>query len=123
MVSFSEAYAQAGAADRAVLQSVRVVVAAARNWAHYLGRVADGFTMLVLYAALLRYALVPRALAAFGLVAVTLMLTSVGMPLFGREVLFQLLAPVGLSQLLLALWLIVRGFRGQPAGTVPQGAG
>lgn len=43
-----------------------------------------------------------------------LMLTSVGMPLFGHDVVFPMLAPLGLSQLILALWLITKGFRGQP---------
>ncbi len=36
---------------------------------------------------------------------------SVGMPLF--DVVFPLLAPLGFSQLLLAPWLITRGFRDQ----------
>jgi hypothetical protein len=65
----------------------------------------------VLYAVLYRFALVPRALAAFGLLAVLFQLTAVAMPLFGYGVLFLLLAPLGVSQLMLACWLIVRGFR------------
>ena len=114
MVSLSEAYSKASALDRGQLQSVRVVVASARNWIHYMGRIFDGVTIFVFYAALYRFALIPRVLAGFGLVAVLLMLTSVGMPLFGRPVVFPMLAPLGLSQLILALWLISKGFRDQP---------
>ena len=82
----------------------------AQNWAHYLAKIFDGFTTLVFYAALYRFALVPRILAVFGLVAAPLMLTSLAMPLFGHDVVFPLLGPMGLSQLILALWLLVKGF-------------
>ena len=123
MVSLSEAYTKAASAgDREQLQAVRVVVASARNWAHYMGRIFDGVTIFVLYAALYRFALVPRLLAGFGLVAVLLMLTSVGMPLFGHDVVFPMLAPLGLSQLILALWLITKGFRvGSKSEGFPDG--
>jgi hypothetical protein len=118
LVSFSQAYAKAPAAGREQLEAVRVIVSSARNWAHYLARIADGVTIFVFCAALFRLALVPRVVAGFGLVAAVLMLTSVGMPLFGHDVVFPMLAPLGLSQLALSLWLIARGFRDQarPAG-------
>ena len=65
-------------------------------------------------------ALAAVVLAALGLVATALMLTSVGMPLVGHDVVFPLLAPLGLSQLALSLWLIARGFQDQagPAGAL-----
>jgi hypothetical protein len=121
MVSLSEAYTKANAVDRGQLQPVRVVVASARNWAHYMGRISDGVTIFVFYAALYRLVLIPRVLAGFGLIAVMLMLTSVGMPLFGHDVVFPMLAPLGLSQLMLALWLITKGFRDQPGPEMEPG--
>jgi hypothetical protein len=114
MVSLSEAYAKAGADERQQLQTVRVVVASARNWAHFMARILDAGAIFVLYAVLYRCALVPRALAGLGLCAAVLMATAVGMPIFGRDVVFPMLAPIGVSQLLLALWLIAKGFRGHP---------
>jgi hypothetical protein len=113
MVSLSEAYAKASAVEREQLQTVRVVVASARNWAHFMARIVDGGAIFVFYAVLYRCALIPRALAGFGLIAAVLMVTAVGMPIFGHEVVFPMLAPMGVSQLLLALWLIARGFRRQ----------
>jgi len=114
MVSVSEAYAKASAAGREQLETVRVVVASARNWPHFMGRIFDGVTIFVLYAVLYRFALIPRALAGFGLIAVMLQVTGVAMPLFGHDVVFPMLAPLGLSQLILAVWLITKGFQGQP---------
>jgi hypothetical protein len=114
LVSLSEAYTKATAGEREQLQTLRSVVASARNWVHYMGRILDGVTLFVFYAVLYRLALVPRALAGFGLVAVTLMIAGVVMPFFGRGVAFPMLAPLGLSQLILAIWLTTRGFRDQP---------
>ena len=113
MVSLSEAYMKAGAAERGQLETVRVIVASARNWAHYMGRIFDGVTGFLLYAVLYRFALVPRVLSGLGLLALLSMLTSVGMPIFGHAVVFPMLAPLGLIQLILALWLLVKGFRAE----------
>lgn len=111
MLSLSQAYAKAGAAAHEQFQALRVVVAAARNWAHFVGLIVGGGTLFVLYAVLYRFALISRALAAFGLVAVLLQLTAVAMPLFGHDVVFPMLAPLGVSQLALALWLLTKGLR------------
>jgi hypothetical protein len=110
MVSVSEAYSKAGALDRGQLEMLRVLVAATRNWPHFLARMLDGCTILAFYAVLYRSALVPRVLAALGLVAAVLQVCAVAMPFFGRDVMFPLLAPLGLVQLTLAAWLIARGF-------------
>jgi hypothetical protein len=111
MLSLSEAYAKANAAERDLFQALRVVVAPGRNWAHYIGLIVAGSTLFVLYAVLYRFALIPRALAAFGLAAVMLQLTAVAIPLFWCSIVFLLLAPLGVSQLILALWLLTKGFR------------
>jgi len=44
----------------------------------------------------------------------TMMVTGVGMPFFGRDVVFSMLAPLGLSQLILAVWLVAKGSPNQP---------
>ena len=75
-----------------------------------MARLLDGCTILVFYALLHRISLVPRVLAGAGLVAASLQVTSVAMPLFGHDVVFPMLAPLGLIQLILAVWLIWRGF-------------
>jgi hypothetical protein len=111
MVSVSEAYAKASAGQREQFETIRVVVAAARNWPHFIARIFDGLTTFVLYAGLYRLSLIPRALAGFGLIATLLQVTSIAMPFFGHDVVFAMLAPLGLGQLMLAVWLMVFGFR------------
>jgi hypothetical protein len=111
MLSASQAYVNADAAGRGQFELVRVVVASARNWAHFIARILDGVMLLVFYTGMYRYALIPRVLAGLGLIAVPLMITGLLMPFFGNEVIFPLLAPLGLSQLMLAVWLIAKGLR------------
>jgi len=107
LLSLSEAYSQSGA-DAASFEGVRRVVAAARNWAHYTHLVLGGLTLSLLYIALLRFALIPRALAAFGLIAGALQIVTISRPFFGAPVVFFLLAPLGLANLSVALWLLIK---------------
>lgn len=111
MISASEAYTKAGPAGQEQLQSLRPVIASARNWVHFLGRTADGVATLVFYTALYRAVLVPRWIAGFGIVCVVLMLAGITQPFFGNAVVFPLLAPLAISELLLAAWLLAKGFR------------
>jgi hypothetical protein len=117
MLSLSEAYAKADAAHQAQFEAMRGVVAESRNWAHYIHLALAGVTLFVFYAALFRFSLVPRWLGVFGMLATALQVSAVAMPLFGQPVVFPLLAPLGICQLLLALWLIFKGFRVIPRAT------
>jgi hypothetical protein len=47
------------------------------------------------------------------------MVTGLSMPFFGHAVIFPLLAPLGLTQLALALWLIIKGFDGVATDNSP----
>ena len=109
MLSLSKAYVASGA-DPAAFDGLRGVVAASRNWAHFTHVTIGGVTLLVFYIALYRFALVPRVLAAIGLVACALQISSVTRPFFGGEVIFYLLAPLGLANLSVALWLLIKDF-------------
>lgn len=113
--SLSNAYTGSATPDEALFQALRGVVSAARNWAHYVHLIISGGTLLIFFGALCRYALVPRVLAGFGMVAALLQMTGVAMPLFGRGVAFPLLAPLGLAMLATAVWLLFKGFADRPA--------
>jgi hypothetical protein len=109
MLSLSQAHAAAGAANGDQFAVLADELRSARYWAHYLRLIIEGCTLIVLYASLLRFALVPRAFAGFGLAAAALMLIAVTMPIFGNQIVFLLLLPLGLSQLALVVWLPLRG--------------
>ena len=113
MVSLSRAYADAATGARDQFQTLGVVVASARNWVHFLARLLDGTTLLVFYLALFRFTLVPRALAVLGLLGALLQITGIAVVFFGHDVVFPLLAPMGLAQLALSVWLLTKGFARQ----------
>ena len=72
--------------------------------------VIDGWIFL-LYSVLYRFALVPRTLAAFGLLTVMLHFTGIPLPGFvGYSIVTLMGVPMGLSHLALALWMMARGF-------------
>ena len=114
LLSLSKAYAASGA-DPASFEGLRGVVAASRNWAHFTHIVVGGSTFFVFYLTLFRFALIPRALAGLGLVAVALQIATVSMPFFGVRVAFLLLAPAGIAHLASAAWLLAKGLPDKPA--------
>ena len=117
MLSLSQAYAASGAADPAAFEGLRGVVAASRNWAHFTHLIIGGSTFFVLYATTFRFALIPRAIAAFGMAAAALQMATVSMPLLGGHVIFPLLAPAGIANLALAVWLLAKGFADRSPAT------
>jgi hypothetical protein len=111
MLSLSKAYAVAGGAQEQLYQGLRIVVKETRNWTHYLSLIVSGVTIFAFYLSTMRFKLIPRALSAFGLLAALSQLFAISMPLFGHEVDFRLIAPLGICEILLGLWLIFKGFK------------
>lgn len=85
MLSLSQAYVKAGAADASQLEAIGAVVRSARYWAHYTNLLVASGMLLVFYRVLYRFALIPRALAAVALAAVA-------MPFFGLRFAFSAFA-------------------------------
>jgi hypothetical protein len=114
MLSVSQAYAEAGAADAGIFQSLGIVVRSAWKWAHYSHILVVVGWLFTLYCLLFRCAMVPRALAAIGMVACVLQFTGITLPAFaGYGMPFPELfgLPLGLANLGLAVWLMAKGFK------------
>jgi len=111
LIAVSDAYLKASPAGQEQLQGVRVVVSSARNGVFTVARLMDGAAAFVLYAALWRLALVPRWLAALGLVAAALWIVNVVVTVFGHHVVTLLLVPLVTVHPVLAIWLVAKGFR------------
>lgn len=114
MLSVSQAYAEAGAADAKLFQSLRIVVHSAFKWGHYSHILVVVGWLFTLYCLLFRCAMVPRALAAIGMVASVLHFTGITLPAFGGYSMpFPTLLgmPLGLANLVLAVWLMAKGFK------------
>jgi hypothetical protein len=122
LLSLSQEYASAGPARAELFQALGLVAGASRKWAHYSYLLVVGSWICLLYASLFRFRLVPRALAGLGLVAVLLQVYGVTLrALFGYPPDTRLAVPLAPAYILLAVWLLVKGFSRAPEA--PEGAG
>ena len=121
MLAMSQQYVESGAAGgyEIVAASLRTT----RRFAHYLELFAIDLWLMMLYAILLRFALVPRLLAGFAFVTVLVQFFAVPLAGFlGYGIYTNLGVPMAFGILGVALWLVIRGFaRHESAGAVVDG--
>jgi hypothetical protein len=124
MLSLSEEYAKAGAADADLFKALDLVVSSTRRWAHFTSLLVVGSWILLLCSLLYRTRLVPRALAAFGVVGSVLQITGVPLrALLGYAPETRLAMPLAPAYVALAVWLMVKGFEERPSPERPGGQG
>lgn len=115
MLSLSQQYAEAGASNAELFQTLGAVVRSTRRWVHYTELLVIDAWIFMLYIFLYRFALVPRALAAFGLITVIIHTTGITLPMFLGYPSVPLMGfALALSHTALALWLLVKGFEERP---------
>lgn len=122
MLSLSQEYARAGASDAGLFQTLGASVYSAWRWTHYSHLLAVGCWIFVLFGLLWRSALVPRVLAALGLVTSLMQITGITLPaLLGYRGVTEMGMPLGVVYLALIAWLLVRGFE-ERRGALTAGA-
>ena len=104
-----------GSAMAVGVQPVGGVLLSAREWTYFVGTIPPlfGVSAVILNTVLYRSRLVPTWLSLWGLVGGLLLLAYAGAELLGVEsaIPLQLLAvPIGLQEMVLAGWLIAKGF-------------
>lgn len=111
MLSISKQFVASGATDSGLYQVVGAAVASARRSAHVTQLLAIGAWMFVFYITLFRFKLIPRVLAAIGVVGVALQFTGVTlMMLLGYRSIGEMAMPLLPIQITVAVWLIIKGF-------------
>jgi hypothetical protein len=112
MLSLSQDYVQGGGAEPGLYQALGAAVASTRRWAHWTQLVAIGGWIFVFYSSLWRFILIPRALAALGLIGIILQFTGVTLMMFlGYRVIGEMAMPMLPIQITVAVWLMVKGFK------------
>jgi hypothetical protein len=128
LLTLSHEYVHAGAPDASYFHTLGELILAVRDWAGHVVLDVAVFPLgaLVFYSVLYRFKLVPRWLSGWGLVAAVLywassllVMFSLVAPLSTPHIVLQ--APLGLQEIALALWLIVKGFR--PSALASESAG
>lgn len=111
ILALSQEHAKPDAVNGDLHQTLAVVIGAGRRWVHYSYLLVAVSWILLLNAALFRYRLVPRALAALAAAGCLLQIAGVSVPgLLGIPPLTVLAMPLAPAYLGLAAWLMSKGF-------------
>ncbi|PTM11339.1 MAG: DUF4386 domain-containing protein [Bacteroidetes bacterium] len=108
MLELSNNYVANG--DSNALQAMSNLVYERHYWTHYMYLLISCFPVFVLYYGFYMSRIVPRVISIFGMFAVLLMLVQVLFSIFGQSISMNMMLPMGLIQLALPLWLIIKGF-------------
>jgi hypothetical protein len=115
LLTLSQEFVKTGAGDPAYFNQSGTLLKALDNWAGLAGIFAFYVGGLLYYRVFYQTRLVPRWLSAWGVAGVILGAAAALLVLFGvtgsmSPVQMALNAPIGLQEMVLAVWLIVKGF-------------
>jgi len=115
LLTLSQEYVKVGASDATSFEAQGAVLLAQTEWSNVPADIVFGLGCLMFYYLLYQSKLVPRPLSAWGFIGGTLMLVSAPLGAFGvisfldtPSVLLNL--PIAVLEMVLAVWLIVKGF-------------
>ena len=115
LLTLGREFVIAGTPDASYFQTLATLLLAVREWGGgVFATIVFSLSALILNYILYRSKLIPRWLSGWGLIGATLYLGSGFLPLFGhdsRSTIYLLMeAPTFLQEMVLAVWLIVKGF-------------
>lgn len=98
------------AKDTSSVQAMGVLVQGAETWSTHILSIVFSLGALMIYWLFYVSRLIPRWLSIWGLIGAVLYLITPLLALFGLDQFGALMAPLTLQEMVLAVWLIVRGF-------------
>jgi hypothetical protein len=113
LLTLGQQFTTAGAADRTSLQAIGNLLMSVRKHTALVGVFAFCLGAFMYYYLFFQSRLIPRWLSGFGIVAIILMMSACMLALFSGNLITSykpLAAPIGLQEMVLAVWLIVKGF-------------
>ena len=113
LVTLGQQFTTAAAADRTSLQAIGNMLVSVRDNAGLLAVFAFCLGAFMYYTLFYQSRLIPRWLSGWGIVAIILMMTACVLSLFSDNRItsyIPLAFPVFLQEMVLAVWLIVKGF-------------
>ena len=111
LLTLSQEYVQAAAADVSNFQTLGTLLLAVYEWALLVGiMIVFSLTALILNYLLYQSELIPRWLSVWGLIGAALLLAVGLLEIFGFNLTEILSIPIALQEMVFAVWLIVKGF-------------
>jgi hypothetical protein len=110
LLTLSREYAAAGVPDASYYHTAGTVLLAAREWTFWIGSgIVWSLSALILNYILYQSKLIPRWLSVWGLVGAALSLGNYVPQFFGINSIEMLFLPIGVQEMVFAVWLIVKG--------------
>lgn len=122
LLTLSQQFTTTGLADRMMLQMISNLLVSIRDNAGLVAVFAFCLGAFLYYYLFFQSRLIPRWLSGFGIVAILLMVTACVLALFsGNRITsyIPLAFPIFLQEMVLAVWLIVKGFNPSALGSAP----
>ena len=113
LLTLSQQFTTAGDADRTSLQAIGNLLVSVYDHAGLLAVFAFCLGAFMYYYLFFQSRLIPRWLSGFGVVAIILISTACVLALFSGNLItsyIPLVAPIAVQEMVLAVWLIVKGF-------------
>lgn len=127
LLTLSQEFVKAGEPEASHFQTIGASLMALREWGGSVcSAIVFSISALMLNYVLYRSKLIPLWLSGWGLVGATLYLASGFLPLLGHGsgsttyVLME--APLGVQEMIFALWLIIKGFNSSASAFEPDSA-
>jgi len=83
-------------------------------WTHYMSLLSSTFYLFTFYLLFYISKLIPKILSVFGLIAVSMMFIEILSSIFGQSMGMILMLPLGIAQISLVVWLLIKGIKQQP---------
>jgi hypothetical protein len=109
LITLSQEYIKAGAPDASSFQILGTLLLEGGNWISQILAIVFSIGALAIYYLFYQSKLIPRWLSSWGLIGSILYLAAALLAMFGI-VSGILMAPLALQEIVLAVWLIVKGF-------------
>lgn len=123
LISLSQAYVQATASDASYFQALGALLWEAADWISLILAIVFSLGALMIYYLFYKSRLIPRWLSGWGLIGAILYLAASLLTMFDPQHpplsldsgVGILMAPLALQEMVLAVWLIVKGFNNSNA--------
>ena len=114
LLTLSQEFVKAGAPDASHFQTLGILLQGENYWVYHMGTISFGLAAPIFYYLLFKLRLIPRWLSVWGLIGVPFWLAVSLLIMFGLDssstISALLYLPIAVNEMVLAVWLIVKGF-------------
>ncbi len=111
ILGLSQEYVKAEGSATEHFQALGTILYQTRWWTHYTVLLISCLPLFMFYYLFFLSKLIPRFISILGLIGVIMMLVEVLLSLFGQGIGMILFLPLGLVQIVMVIWLLIKGFK------------